>query len=80
MTSDGARQTKRQPRVSNDMFENENQVKALSTELNSEQERYRELEERKGRLEGDLQEVEEWKSRQVSPFLAEKRWFRVCKQ
>ncbi|CAN0318195.1 unnamed protein product, partial [Laminaria digitata] len=39
----------------------EAKVKALSTELSSEQERYRELEERKGRLEGDLQEVEEWK-------------------
>ena len=40
-------------------------MKALSTELISEQERYRELEERKGRLEGDLQEAEDWKSRQV---------------
>eukprot|EP00904_Undaria_pinnatifida_P003934 jgi/Undpi1/13541/HiC_scaffold_8.g03200.m1 len=41
----------------------EAKVKALSTELISEQERYRELEERKGRLEGDLQEAEDWKSR-----------------
>lgn len=37
------------------------QVKALTSELDTEKRRYVELEERKGLLEEQLQEVEDWK-------------------
>lgn len=34
----------------------------MSSELDTEKQRYSELEERKGRLEAQLQETEDWKS------------------
>lgn len=37
------------------------QVKALTSALDTERRRYLELEERKGHLEEQLQEVEDWK-------------------
>lgn len=38
------------------------QVKTLSSELETEKQRYSELEERKGSLEEQLQDAEDWKS------------------
>lgn len=38
------------------------QVKGLASELDTEKQRYAELEERKGRLEAQLQETEDWKN------------------